>query len=56
MRVTLNGNALLIEPETEFETLWIDNHFECRESIKCYVKTGLTPAERVGIKVEANRE
>jgi hypothetical protein len=55
MRVTLNKSALLIEPETEFERLWIDSHFYRGENIKCYVKTGLAPAELVGIKVEANK-
>ena len=47
MKVELGEYFLMVVPETDFETAWLRN-FKCR---KVFHKTGLTPADYLGLKI-----
>jgi len=53
MKVKLDGNGLLIMPETEFEDNWLRKNYreDTNKEIKTFLKTGLTAQETVGLKV-----
>ena len=50
MKVELTNDGLLIVPDTEFETEYINRKFG-RGDVNCFVKCGLTPGDLIGIKV-----
>lgn len=50
MKVTLSGNDLLIEPETEFEETFL----QTLNPVKVFHKKGLSVGDYVGIKIKCN--
>jgi hypothetical protein len=51
MKISLDiNNGLIISPETEFESDYIEQTFG-NGDIKCFVKHGLTPSILLGIKI-----
>jgi len=47
MKIELSKNNMIIVPETDFETEWL----QCFEVGKVFHKTGLTPADYIGLKI-----
>ena len=54
MKVKITSKGLLVLPETEFESDYIQNlGFG---NLKCFVKHGQTPAEVIGVQIEPSEE
>ena len=52
MKVSICKGGLIIEPETDFEDSYIREAFRLQtDNIKCFVKTGLTLSDLIGIKI-----
>lgn len=57
MKVVIEkDNALIVVPETEFETNFIAQAFNPGENLKCFVKHGLSSSIVVGIKIEPSTD
>ena len=54
MEINIQNDGLLIMPQTEFEEQWI-SRIRFRK-MNVYVKSGLTPAEIVGLKIDIGEE
>ena len=52
MKVEIVNNDLIIVPETEFESSWLRS-FNVE---KTFHKTGLTPADYIGLKIIRERK
>jgi hypothetical protein len=50
--INIDSKYLMIVPETEFEEQTLTQAFPLGRSFKCFVKTGLTPADIIGLKIE----
>jgi hypothetical protein len=50
MKVEIIKDGLLIVPDTDFEADYINKNFE-RGELTCFVKSGMTAKELIGIKV-----
>ena len=51
MKVDLINDRILIVPETRFERDFINENFEYGNSLSAFIKTGVTPANMLGIKI-----
>ena len=58
MKVELSSGGLLIVPETDFEECYLDELVPRGENTKFegFIKTGLTPADKLGLKLVRREE
>lgn len=52
MKVILDKGGLLVMPETEFEESTLEELFPLGLTFPAYLKTGVTVAETVGIRIK----
>ena len=59
MKVEITGNnQILIVPETDFETMWLNQNFNVNygNKITAFIKTGLTINDVLGLKIVSKRD